>query len=110
MSDVVGPVFHGKTSGCVFPPCIPPLPRLKSNTVIVAMSRPQSNDEIDSEVRMLLSSSYARATKLLLSKRRELDMLANALLEHETLSGSEIKEVLKGKKLKPAIAPATKKK
>lgn len=54
---------------------------------------------IDSEVRRLLDESYARAKALLEKHRRELALVAEALMEHETLSGSEVADVVKGKKL-----------
>jgi cell division protease FtsH len=58
--------------------------------------RPYSDDTarlIDSEVRRLLDESYAEAVRLLRLRRPELDALAGALLEHETLDEQEILQV-----------------
>jgi cell division protease FtsH len=51
---------------------------------------------IDAEVRAIIDASYARAKKLLTDNRHELDAIAKALLEYETLSGDELRQVLKG--------------
>ena len=55
--------------------------------------------EMDAEVRKLLDASYQRAKKLLNNHRRELERLAKALLEHETLTAEEIKLVIRGKEI-----------
>jgi ATP-dependent metalloprotease len=52
---------------------------------------------VDSEVRLLLSDSYTRAKTLLENNRKQLNRIAEALIEHETLSGSEVADVAKGK-------------
>ena len=54
---------------------------------------------IDNEVRELLNDSYARATNMINEHKRELKYIANALIEHETLSGSEIRDVANGYKV-----------
>jgi len=54
---------------------------------------------IESEVRRLIEEGRVRATNLLLSKRKELDYLANALLDYETLNRVEAFKVIKGEKL-----------
>jgi ATP-dependent metalloprotease len=54
---------------------------------------------IDSEVRRLLDESYSRAKTLLQTHKKELALVAEALMEHETLSGSEVADVVKGKAL-----------
>lgn len=54
---------------------------------------------IESEVQKTLSDSYERAKQLLLSKRKELDLLAKALVEYETLDKSEVAKVIAGEKL-----------
>ncbi|KAI9838260.1 MAG: hypothetical protein M1819_005527 [Sarea resinae] len=60
----------------------------------------ETKQHIESEVRRLLEEGKDRAQKLLLSKRKELDMLANALVEYESLSKDEMEAVLRGEKLK----------
>ena len=58
--------------------------------------RPYSDDTarlIDAEVRRILDESYAEAARLLRQQRQELDALATALLEHETLDEQEIRDV-----------------
>lgn len=51
---------------------------------------------VDSEVRRIVDTAYARATQTLNDKLADLHKLAQALLEYELLSGDEIKSVLRG--------------
>ncbi|KAL2024154.1 hypothetical protein VTK56DRAFT_9934 [Thermocarpiscus australiensis] len=59
---------------------------------------------VEAEVKKVLDESYERARKLLLSKRKELDLLAKALVEYETLDRREVEKVLRGEKLEGRIA------
>jgi cell division protease FtsH len=52
---------------------------------------------IDAEVRKIIDAGYNEAKKILTKYRHELEMLGAALLEYETLSGDEIKDLLAGK-------------
>ena len=52
---------------------------------------------VEHEVRDLIDSSYSRVKDLLKSKSKEWELLAQALLEHETLSREDIENVIKGK-------------
>lgn len=54
---------------------------------------------IESEVRRIIEEARVRATALLTSKRKELDYLANALLDYETLDREEAFKVIRGEKL-----------
>ena len=69
---------------------------------------PEQRARIDVEVKKIHSASYERATKLLTSNRRELDRLAAALVERETLTGAEVADVIAGRVLAPAPAPKVK--
>jgi cell division protease FtsH len=51
--------------------------------------------KIDAEIRKLVEGGHARATSLLKKHRKQLNLLAEALLEFETLSGDEIAQLLK---------------
>jgi ATP-dependent metalloprotease len=59
---------------------------------------------VESEVKRLLDESYARARALLVSKRKELDLLAKALVEYETLDRAEVENVIRGEKLEGRIS------
>jgi cell division protease FtsH len=50
--------------------------------------------KIDAEIRKLVEGGHGRATALLKKYNKQLHLLANALLEFETLSGDEIKSLL----------------
>ena len=52
--------------------------------------------DVDSEVRALLTDSYSRAKKVLTQYRRELDLIAGGLLRYESLSGEEVMELCNG--------------
>jgi ATP-dependent metalloprotease len=54
---------------------------------------------IESEVRRVIEEGRVRATTLLQNKRKELDFLARALVDYETLSKDEAFKVIKGEKL-----------
>lgn len=56
--------------------------------------------QIDSEVNGLLDESYKRAMNILKTHRKELDLLAEALLNYETLDGDEVKTIIEGKSIK----------
>jgi cell division protease FtsH len=52
--------------------------------------------EIDREIKEIIDTAYAKATKVLTDHAEELNRLARGLLEYETLSGEEIRTVLRG--------------
>ena len=53
---------------------------------------------IDAEVRRLIEEAYATARSILTKKKKEWIAIAQGLLEYETLSGDEIKQLIKGEK------------
>jgi len=76
-----------------------------------------SNDKanlIDEEVKKLVEEGYNTAKMLLKKHIKKLHLLAEALIKYETLSGSEVKEIIAGKKIrtnqaKETVAKKTKK-
>ena len=57
-----------------------------------------TNKLIDAEIRGLVDGAHKKATAILKKQAKQLHLLAEALLEYETLSGDEIKDLLeKGK-------------
>ncbi len=50
--------------------------------------------EIDGEVRRILAAQHARVLELLGSRKEELRAAARALLERETLSGTELQQIV----------------
>jgi len=63
------------------------------------MMSDETNVLIDSEIRGLVDGAHARATEILKTENDKLHLLANALLEYETLTGDEIKDLLDSGKL-----------
>lgn len=55
--------------------------------------------DIDDEIKALVSASYARASQILNTHKKELELIANGLLEYESLSGGEVVDLSLGKKL-----------
>jgi cell division protease FtsH len=60
---------------------------------------PDTQEKIDFEVRKIVDEGYATAKRILKKEKKKLDLLANGLLEYETLTGNEITKVLSGKPL-----------
>jgi ATP-dependent metalloprotease len=72
----------------------------KSNYEMVS---PDTKRLIDNEVRRLIDEARNSAKELLNSKREELDRLAEALVQYETLDKAEILKVIKGESLPDRI-------
>jgi cell division protease FtsH len=89
LSDELGTVAYGENQEEVF--------------LGYSVARQQNISEataqkIDSEIRRLVEEGYQQAKEILSAKRDELEVLAKALLEFETLTGDEIKDLLQGKR------------
>ncbi len=87
MSDKLGMIAYGDNSQEVF------LGHsvTQNKNVSEATAR-----EIDSEIKSIIDASYAHARTILTENIAELHALAKGLLEYETLSGDEIRTVLRG--------------
>lgn len=64
---------------------------------------PETQAAIDQEVRRLCQTAYGNARAILTKHRAQLENLAAALLEYETLTNDDIQKVMKGEKLKKEI-------
>ena len=51
--------------------------------------------EIDAEVRGIINRCYQRAKEIIDANRDKLEMIANALLEYETLDGAQVRDIVK---------------
>jgi cell division protease FtsH len=51
--------------------------------------------EIDAEVKRIIDEGYERARTLIESHREQLELLAQALLEYETLDGPQVEEIVR---------------
>ena len=90
MSDALGPINYGSEQGETF---------LGYSSGGQKSMSAATADKVDAEVKRIVEEAYARAKKTLTDHRSELETLAKALLEYETLDGDEIPLVLKGEKL-----------
>jgi cell division protease FtsH len=64
-----------------------------------------TNELIDNEIKSLVEGAHARATDILKTHEDQLHLLAQALLEYETLSGEEINALLETGKIDRPDAP-----
>ncbi|MDQ3247086.1 MAG: ATP-dependent zinc metalloprotease FtsH [Pseudomonadota bacterium] len=87
MSDALGPLQYADADEEVFLGYSMNRQKQMSNETAQA---------IDKEIRSIVEAGYDRAKSLLTEHREELETLAKALLEYETLSGEEIDTVVAG--------------
>jgi cell division protease FtsH len=90
MTDELGPMVYGEKEQELF------LGREVTRSQNVSEHTAQ---QIDVQVRKLIDANYARARKILEEHMDQLHLLAEALIEYETLEGHEIDDVMAGKKL-----------
>jgi cell division protease FtsH len=55
--------------------------------------------EIDNEIKSIIDHAYSEARRILTERLADLHSLAKGLLEYETLSGDEIRMVIRGEKI-----------
>ena len=65
----------------------------------------QPAQEIDTEVRRLVDEGYQRASNLISDNRDKLELIANALLEYETLDGKQVEDIVRTGKFNPPKPP-----
>ena len=70
------------------------------------MMSDETSKLIDKEIRALVDGAHAKATEILKGHEDKLHLLAQALLEYETLTGEEIKQLLDTGKVERPDAPA----
>jgi len=87
MSDKLGPLHYGADQEEVF---------LGHSVTQSKNVSDETASVVDSEIRRIVEDGYATAHKILTDHIDELHTLAKALLEYETLSGDEIKALLRG--------------
>jgi cell division protease FtsH len=92
MSDKVGMVQYGKDDEYVF------LGREMARTKIYSESTAR---EIDEEIKRIIDDAYKTAQQIILNSRDKLELIANALLEYETLDRVQVEEIIKTGKFTP---------
>ena len=97
MSDKLGMVQYGDSNEYVF------LGREVSRSKDYSE---QTAQEIDSEVKRIIDEGYKVATDIIAANRDKLEIIANALLEFETLEGFQVEEIVKTGKFTPPTPPA----
>jgi cell division protease FtsH len=90
MSDALGPLQYAEPDEEVFLGYSVNRQRQMSNETAQA---------IDAEIRKIVEDGYTRASSVLTENAGQLELLAQALLEFETLSGDEINKVLAGESI-----------
>jgi ATP-dependent Zn protease len=55
---------------------------------------------LDKEVQSIIEECTQKARELLRANRQGLERLKDALMEYETISGEEIKKIIKGEKIR----------
>ncbi len=88
MSDELGPLLYSENEDEVF----------LGHSVARSQSVSEKTQElVDREVKRFVNEGYETATSVLKTNIEELHIIANGLLEYETLSGDEIRDLLLGK-------------
>ena len=92
LSEKLGPLAYEEEEGEVF--------LGKQMSQRKAMSE-QTAEEIDREVRAIIDSCYGRAKQILEDNRDKLDLMADALMQYETIDADQIEDIMSGHKPRP---------
>ncbi len=96
MSDKLGMVLYGDSEEYVF---------LGKEISQNKTYSEQTAQQIDTEVRRLIDEGYKLAKGLIEDNRDKLDLIANALLEYETLDGKQVEDIVRTGKFTPTERP-----
>ena len=92
MSDKLGMVQYGDNNEYVF---------LGREMIRSKDYSERTAQEIDTEVKRIIDEQFQIATDIILNNRDKLGLIANCLLEYETLEGSQVAEIVRTGKFKP---------
>ncbi|MBP8257462.1 MAG: AAA family ATPase, partial [Opitutaceae bacterium] len=92
----LGPISYGENQDTVF------LGReiTRSHTV-----SEETAHQIDAEVKKIVDETYAHAKQIITDHRVALDKIAEALLEHETIEGRHVKEIVEFGEIRSPVVP-----
>ena len=96
MSDKLGMVQYGDANEYVF------LGREMARSKDYSEHTAQ---EIDNEVKRIIDEAFKRAKDIIDSNRDKLEVIANCLLEYETLEGSQVEEIIRTGRFTPPPPP-----
>ena len=88
MSDKLGPLLYGENQEEVF---------LGHSVAKSQNVSDETQKIVDAEIKTFVNEGYETAKKILAEHEDQLHVIAKGLLEYETLSGDEIKDLLDGK-------------
>ncbi len=96
MSDKLGMIAYGDSNEYVF------LGREMSRSKDYSEHTAQ---EIDAEVKRIIDENFERARELIFQNQDKLQMIANALLEYETLEGGQVVDIVRTGQFTPPPPP-----
>ena len=98
MSERLGNVLYGDSPEYVF---------LGRDMMRTKDYSEQTAQEIDAEVKRIIDEAFATAKELIATHRDKLEIIATALLEHETLDGAQVEEIIRtGQFTPPPTSPS----
>ena len=92
MSDLMGPMVYAENEGEVF------LGRSITKTTNVSE---ETMRKVDAEIRRIIDEQYMVARKILEAHREQVEVMAKALLEWETLDSDQIHDIIEGRDPRP---------
>ena len=98
MSDELGMVEYGETREEVF---------LARDLAHPKGYSEDTAQKIDSEIKAIIDRAYAEAKRILNEKREQLELIAQGLLEYETLDGKQIQDILEFGEMKNPPRPTS---
>ncbi len=92
MSDLMGPMVYAENEGEIF--------LGRSITKTTNMSE-ETMRKVDSEIRRIIDEQYTAARTILETHRNEVEAMARALLEWETIDAEQIDDIVNGRPPRP---------
>ncbi len=101
MSDKLGPRVYGDAESEVF---------LGQDITSHNNLSPAVQESVDAEVTRIINEEYARARKIIEDERATIEVMAQTLLEWETLDADQIDDIMAGKPPRPPVEKTKQKK
>ncbi len=92
MSERLGNVLYGESQEYVF---------LGRDMMRTKDYSEQTAEEIDAEVKRIIEEAYQTAKAIIDNNRDKLELIADSLLEYETLDGAQVEEIIRTGKFTP---------